>query len=54
MGTIDNNIVLRHGYSEAVVARSLPTDREVQRAVGLLRDPQEHARILSEQDTQRK
>ncbi len=54
VGTINNDIVLRHGYSEAVVAHSLPTDREVQRAVELLRDPQEHARILAGQDTQRK
>jgi len=52
--SIDNNIVLRHGYTEAVVARSLPADKEVQRAVGLLRDPAELTRILAEQDTQRK
>ena len=52
--SINNDIVLRHGYSEAVVARSLPEDKEVLQAVGVLRDPQEYARILAEQDTRRK
>lgn len=52
--SIDNDIVLRHGYSEAVVARSLPEDKEVRQAAELLRDPQEYSRILAEQDTRRK
>lgn len=52
--SIENDIVLRHGYSEAVVARSLPKDKEVQRAAELLNDRPEYLRILAEQDTQRK
>ncbi|MDE7304334.1 MAG: S41 family peptidase [Alistipes sp.] len=52
--SIDNDIVLRHGYTEAVLAHSLPDDRDVQQAIELLRDPQEYARILTEQDTPRK
>lgn len=52
--SIDNDIVLRHGYTEAVLARSLPGDKEVQQAVELLRDPEAYARILAEQDTTRK
>ncbi|MDE6069397.1 MAG: S41 family peptidase [Alistipes sp.] len=52
--SIDNDIVLRHGYTEAVLARSLPGDKEVQQAVELLRDPEAYARILAEQDTPRK
>jgi len=52
--SIDNNIVLRHGYAEAVVARSLPSDKEVLQAVELLGDEPEYRRILTEQDTRRK
>ncbi|MDE6446578.1 MAG: S41 family peptidase [Alistipes sp.] len=52
--SINNDIVLRHGYSEAVVARSLPEDKEVLRAVELLDDRPEYLRILAEQDTERK
>ncbi len=54
VNSIANDIVLRHGYSEAVVARSLGTDKEVARAVELLSDLAEYGRILAEQDTQRK
>lgn len=54
VASIDNNIVLRHGYSEAVVAHSLPADKEVRQAVGVLGDPAEYRRILTEQDTRRK
>ena len=54
VASIDNNIVLRHGYSEAVVARSLPADKEVRQAVALLSDEPEYRRILTEQDTPRK
>lgn len=52
--SINNDIVLRHGYTQGVVARSLPEDKEVQQAVALLQDPQECRRILTEQDTRRK
>ncbi len=52
--SIDNDIVLRHGYTEAVLAHSLPDDRDVQQAIELLHNPQEYARILTEQDTPRK
>ena len=52
--SIDNDIVLRHGYTEAVLAHSLPDDRDVQQAIELLHNPQEYARIRTEQDTPRK
>ncbi len=52
--SINNDIVLRHGYAQGVVARSLPEDKEVQQAAALLQDPQEYRRILTEQDTRRK
>ncbi|MDE7078388.1 MAG: peptidase, partial [Alistipes sp.] len=52
--SINSDIVLRHGYTQGVIARSLPDDKEVRQAVALLGDPQEYARILSEQDTRRK
>ena len=52
--SINNDIVLRHGYAQGVVARSLPDDKEVQQAAALLQDPQEYRRILTEQDTRRK
>ena len=52
--TIDNDIVLRHGYTRGVVEHGLAHDRETERAVELLRDPAEYARILTEQDTERK
>ncbi|MDE5691579.1 MAG: S41 family peptidase [Alistipes sp.] len=52
--SINSDIILRHGYTQGVIARSLPDDKEVRQAVALLGDPQEYARILSEQDTRRK
>jgi len=50
---IENNLILRHAYMGGVIEHSLPRDDEVQRAVALLRDRGEHARILAEKDTQR-
>lgn len=52
--TINNDIVMRHGYQAGVIEHSLPEDTEVQRAIGILNDPQEYNRITSEQDTARK
>ena len=46
----------RHGYpyQAGVIEHSLPGDAEVARAVGVLENPEEYARITSEQDTPRK
>ncbi len=52
--SINTNLIQRHAYTEGVVAHSLLTDKEVQRAVELLNDPAEYRRILTEQDTQKK
>ena len=52
--SITSDIVLRHAYSAGVIRNSLGGDREVQRAVELLRDTAEYRRILAEQDTERK
>jgi len=52
--TIDNDIVLRHGYARGVVEHSLTDDREVERAAGILRDPETYRRIVTEQNTERK
>lgn len=51
---INNDIVLRHAYAAGVIEHSLTGDKEVERAVEILRTPTEYARILSEQDTPRK
>jgi len=51
---IDNDIILRHAYSAGVIEHSLAGDAELQRAVEVLRDSTEYARITREQDTQRK
>ncbi len=51
---IERDIVLRHGYAAGVIAHSLPDDRTVARAVEVLRDDAEYARITREQDTLRK
>ena len=51
---INNDIVLRHGYQAGVIEHSLPGDQEVERALEVLNDPREYARITSEQDTARK
>ncbi|WP_346700446.1 S41 family peptidase [uncultured Alistipes sp.] len=52
--TINNDIVMRHGYQAGVIEHSLPEDTEVQRAIGILNNPQEYKRITTEQDTARK
>ena len=54
IGTINNDIVMRHAYQAGVIEHSLPVDAEVARAVGVLENPEEYARITSEQDTPRK
>ena len=51
---INNDIVLRHGYTAGVIEHALPGDQEVTEAVAVLRDSAEYARITREQDTQRK
>ncbi len=51
---INQDIVLRHGYSRGVTAHSIRKDKEVARAVEVLRDPAEYRRLLTEQDTARK
>ena len=48
METLNGAVILRYSYAEGV------TDREVHRAVALLDDGKEYARILHEQDTVRK
>lgn len=52
--TINNDIVMRHGYQAGVIEHSLPGDAEVQRAIEVLGDAAEYARITTEQDTARK
>ena len=54
IGTINNDIVMRHAYQAGVIEHSLPGDAEVARAIGVLENPEEYARITSEQDTARK
>ena len=54
IGTINNDIVMRHGYQAGVIEHSLPGDTDVQRALDVLNNPQEYRRIVSEQDTARK
>ena len=49
--TINNDIVLRHGYSEGVIEHSLPDDGDVLKAIEILGTRQEYARIVTEQDT---
>ena len=51
---INNDIVMRHGYQAGVIEHSLPGDKEVKKAVEVLGDPAEYARITREQDTKRK
>lgn len=51
---INNDIVMRYGYQAGVIEHSLPGDREVTEAVGVLADPAVYARITREQDTKRK
>lgn len=52
--TINNDIVLRHGYSEGVIEHSLTDDQDVRRAAEILGDGAEYTRIVTEQDTPRK
>lgn len=52
--TINQDIVMRHGYAAGVIRHSLGDDAEVGRAVKLLDDTAEYDRILREQDTERK
>ena len=50
---ITSDIVLRHNYFEGVVEYNLRSDSTVMKAVELLRDKEQYAKILKEQDTQR-
>ncbi|MFR9597597.1 MAG: S41 family peptidase, partial [Rikenellaceae bacterium] len=43
---INNDIILRHGYMESVIENSLTTDRDVARAVAILKSPEEWQRSL--------
>ena len=52
--TLEGNEILRYSYAEGVTEHTLTEDREVHRAVALLDDGKEYARILHEQDTVRK
>ncbi len=52
--SITSNLVLRHHYERGVIENSLNDDKEVQRAIKLLNNPEEYHRILREQDTARK
>lgn len=54
MEAINNDIVLRHGYTAGVIEHSLSDDAEVETAVEVLRDPAEYVRIITEQDTRKK
>ena len=51
---IENDIVLRHHYAAGVIEHTLADDPEIRRAVALLDTPEEYARIVTSQDTQRK
>ena len=52
--SINNDIVLRHGYSAGVIEHALVGDPEVARAAGVLGNGEEYRRILTRQDTRRK
>ena len=52
--SITSDIVLRHAYTAGVIENSLREDREVARAIEVLRDTATYHRILREQDTARK
>lgn len=52
--SITNDLVLRHAYTAGVIRNSLREDREVKRAIEVLRDTTEYRRILREQNTVRK
>ncbi len=50
---IENDIVLRHNYAAGVIEHNLADDPEIRKAVGILDDPAEYARIVTSQDTER-
>lgn len=52
--SINNDIIMRHGYTEGVIEHALVDDKEVLRAAEVLRDSAELHRILTQQDTPRK
>ncbi len=52
--SITSDLVLRHAYTAGVIRNSLREDREVKRAIEVLRDTTEYRRILREQNTVRK
>ena len=52
--SINNDIVMRHGYTEGVIEHSLADDGDVRRAAEILRDGEEYVRIVTGQDTPRK
>ncbi|WP_300750781.1 S41 family peptidase [uncultured Alistipes sp.] len=52
--TLNNAVILRYCYADGVTEHTLVSDSEVHRAVELLNDPDEYARILREADTVRK
>ncbi len=54
ISAINQDIVLRHGYTAGVIENSLRNDKEVRLAVTILDDPAEYTKILSEQDTARR
>ena len=45
---------MRYGYQAGVIEHSLPGDKEVKAAIGVLDNLAEYARITREQDTKRK
>ena len=51
---IEDNIVSRYCYNEGGVAHSLPTDKDVAKAVEVLLDTEQYATILSQKDTDKK
>lgn len=52
--TLNNAVILRYCYADGVTEHTLVSDSEVHRAVELLNDPDEYARILREANTVRK
>lgn len=51
---INSNIILRYAYSRGVIRANLKDDIQLDKAVECLRDTAVYARILREQDTQKK
>lgn len=51
--TINDDIVLRHGYSAGMIEHSLTDDKEVAEAVKVLRDTTKYRHIVTQQDTRR-